>query len=256
MMRRVHVQDAMQGGASEELVHTLQSLEWVDQTTLGVLLVFFVLGLFKGLIWQVSRIGILVAAYVVSGRYGNALADWLARPGEAGAPVDPSATTIYLAYCLLFLAVLVVLSLLAIALQRLASKAGLGFFDRLGGGVLGLATGAGIVVFAVFVVNMFFRGSQLAYAAERSHTARLSRRLVEVLGPRVPLELRQVFALPPLPGREPATEDGTPDAPPDEHRGQEGGGELPLEPPAEAPMAPAARPGSGGGAGGSTPGGG
>ena len=75
MMRRVQVQDAMQGGASEELVHTLQSLEWVDQTTLGVLLVFFVLGLFKGLIWQVSRIGILVAAYVVSGRFGNALAD-------------------------------------------------------------------------------------------------------------------------------------------------------------------------------------
>jgi len=249
-MRRVHVQDAMQGGASEELVHTLQTLEWVDQTTLGVLLVFFVLGLFKGLIWQVSRISILVAAYVVSGRYGNALANWLARPGDAGAPVDPSATTIYLAYCLLFLAVLVVLSLLAIALQRLASKAGLGFFDRLGGGVLGLATGAGIVVFAVFVVNMFFRGSQLAYAAERSHTARLSRRLVEALGPRVPPELRQVFALPPLPGREPATEDGPLDAPSDEHRGHEVGGEVPLEPPAEAPVAPAAPPARGSAGGG------
>lgn len=199
----MHVQDATQGGASEELVHTLQTLEWVDQTTLGVLLVFFVLGLFKGLIWQVSRIGILVAAYVVSGRYGNTVADWLARPAEPGVAADPSATTIYLAYCLLFVAVLVTLSLLSIALQRLADKAGLGFFDRLGGGVLGLATGGGVVVFAVFVVNMFFRGTQLAHAAERSHTARLSRRLVEALGPRVPAELRQVFLLPPLPGAAP-----------------------------------------------------
>lgn len=207
----MHVQDATQGGASEELVHALQTLEWVDQTALGVLLVFFVLGLFKGLIWQVSRIGILVAAYVVSGRYGSQLADWLSRPAEPGGVDDPSTTTIYLAYCLLFLAVLVVLSLLAIALQRLATKAGLGFFDRLGGGVLGLATGAGVVVFAVFVVNMFFRGSQLAHAAERSHAARLSRRFVEALGPRVPAELRQVFALPPLPGAEsapPPTGDG------------------------------------------------
>ncbi|MFN9705221.1 MAG: CvpA family protein, partial [Planctomycetota bacterium] len=88
----VHVQQATQGGASEQLVHTLQTLDWVDHTTLGVLLVFFVLGLFKGLIWQVSRIGILVAAYVVSGRYGNALADWLARSNEADAPTDPSST--------------------------------------------------------------------------------------------------------------------------------------------------------------------
>jgi uncharacterized membrane protein required for colicin V production len=243
----VHVQDATQGGASEELVHTLQTLEWVDQTTLGVLLVFFVLGLFKGLIWQVSRIGILVAAYVVSGRYGNALADWLARSHQPGAPTDPSSTTIYLAYCLLFVAVLVVLSLLAIGLQRLATKAGLGFFDRLGGGVLGLATGAGVVVFAVFVVNMFFRGSQLAHAAERSHTARLSRRLVEALGPRVPPELRQVFALPPLPGSEPAPAGDAPDAPPDGQRGNAGGGESPTEPPAVAPDEPPTRRGSGGG---------
>jgi uncharacterized membrane protein required for colicin V production len=245
----VHVQQATQGGASEQLVHTLQTLEWVDQTTLGVLLVFFVLGLFKGLIWQVSRIGILVAAYVVSGRYGNALADWLARSNEADAPTDPSSTTIYLAYCLLFVAVLVVLSLLAIGLQRLATKAGLGFFDRLGGGVLGLATGAGVVVFAVFVVNMFFRGSQLAYAAERSHTARLSRRLVEALGPRVPPELRQVFALPPLPGNAPAAADDAPDAPPGDERRNAGGGEAPMEPPAVAPDEPPTRPGAGGGGG-------
>jgi uncharacterized membrane protein required for colicin V production len=200
----------MQGGAPGAVMDQLQSLGWVDTTALGVLLVFFVLGLFKGLIWQVSRIGILVAAYYVSGRHGSAVADWLARPGDAAAAIEPAApatTTIYLAYCLLFVAVLVVLSLLAILVQKLAVKAGLGFYDRLGGGLLGVATGGCVVLFVMFFVHMFFRGSQLAVATEASHAHRLSRLVVDGLGPRVPPELRQVFALAPLPdgSAQPAT---------------------------------------------------
>ncbi len=203
----------------------LQEIGWVDRTAMAVLLVFFVIGLFKGLIWQVSRVGILVAAYVVSGRYGHVLGDWLAQDpagslnGTGGAePVpathgvdgavqasdavlhspQPAETTLYLAYVLLFLAVLVVLSLLAILLQKLAKKAGLGFFDRVGGGVLGVATGACLVLFGLSVVHMFFRGSQLAMAAEHSHSLRLSQQAIAMLGESVPDELRKVFALQPL----------------------------------------------------------
>lgn len=202
-------QDATQGGGASVAMDALQTLGWVDTTALGVLLVFFVLGLFKGLIWQVSRIGILVAAYVVAGRHGGDVADWLARPADAeaatAAGMEPATTTIYLAYCLLFVAVLIVLSLLAIVVQKLAVKAGLGFYDRLGGGLLGVATGGCVVLFVVFFVHMFFRGSQLADAVESSHSSRMSRVAVDWLGPRVPPELRQVFALPPLPQAAPAT---------------------------------------------------
>ena len=221
-------------GASSELLQQLQTLTWVDHTALAVLLVFFVIGLFKGLIWQVSRVAILVTAYVVSGRFGAPLASMLAPVAAAapGAePHAPSETTIYLAYVLLFLAVLIVLSLLAILLQKLAAKAGLGFFDRLGGGVLGVATGACVVLFLVFVMNMFFRDSQLAQAAETSHSLRLSKRAIDWLGDRVPDELRGVFELAPLhppttgavlpgetgvaplPGVAPAPESGEPVAP-------------------------------------------
>lgn len=183
----------------DDFLHQLQSLSWVDHTALGVLLVFFVIGLFKGLIWQVSRIAILVVAYVVSGRYGNTVAEMLA--GQTAAPATPGGTTgagettIYLAYVLLFLAVLIVLSLLAMLVQKLAAKAGLSFFDRLGGGVLGVATGACVVLFGLFVVNMFFRGSQLALAAESSHSLRLGKRAIDWLGDKVPDDLRQVFQL-------------------------------------------------------------
>ncbi len=187
----------------QDLIAQLQALGWVDHTALAVLLVFFVLGLFKGLIWQVSRVGILVVAYFVSGRYGQDVAGWFGREAPAegaaeGAVADAAATgetTLYLAYVLLFLAVLVVLSLVAMLVKKLADKAGLGFFDRLGGGVLGIATGACVVLALVFVVNMFFPGTRLAQAAESSHSLRLSRQAIDWLGSAVDDDLRAVLAL-------------------------------------------------------------
>ncbi len=228
-------QDAIgQASTNTDVIQQLQSLGWVDHTALGVLLVFFVIGLFKGLIWQVSRIAILVVAYVVSGRYGNDVAGLLAGT-PAGGTTDGGATasetTIYLAYVLLFLAVLVVLSLLAILLQKLANKVGLGFFDRLGGGVVGVATGACVVLFGMFVVHMFFRGSQLANAAAASMSMRWSRRAIDALGDKVPDDLRVVFQLQPLqpttptsPGISPPNDPTAPSPRP----GENGGGIAPL----------------------------
>ncbi|MBX3464183.1 MAG: CvpA family protein [Planctomycetes bacterium] len=208
-----------------EWLLAVRSLGWVDHTALAVILVFFVIGLFKGLIWQVSRIAILVLAYVAAGRFGAPLGAWLARTpavgGTAPPPPDPAGlapaapatpeTTLYLAYVLIFLVVLVAASLVAILLQRLAQKAGLGFFDRLGGGLLGVATGACVVLFGLFVVNMFFGGSPLAQAAGSSHALRLSRRAIDLLGDEVPDELRTVIALAPLraPAQEPPEDGGT-----------------------------------------------
>jgi membrane protein required for colicin V production len=186
--------------ATQPVLEQLQALTWVDHTALAVLLVFFVLGLFKGLIWQVSRVGILAVAYVVAGKFGRQVAELLAPSGN---PAEPAAdgsveTTLYVAYVLLFLAVLIVLSLLAMLLQKLAAKAGLSFFDRLGGGVLGVVTGAAVVLFGLFVVHMFFGNSQVALAAEQSHSLRWSRQAIDWLGDKVPDELRSVFELPPL----------------------------------------------------------
>jgi membrane protein required for colicin V production len=252
-----------------EFLHQLELLGWVDRTALAVLAVFFVIGLFKGLIWQVSRIGILVAAYVLAGRYGAAVGAFLARTPAVGGqdgpdPVDTPGTTLYLAYVLVFLAVLVVLSLLAIVVQKLAVKAGLGFFDRLGGGLLGFATGACVVLFGLSIVNMFFRGSQFAVAAESSHSLRLTRQAIGLLGASVPDDLRLVFALAPL--QEPPRDDLAPgdapigEFPPGERVDDPGEGTMPpacerpestpasqpppwVSPPAPQPAPPAQRPG-------------
>ena len=192
----------------EGIAEQLQTLGWIDKTAIGVLVVFFVLGLFKGFIWQVSRVGILLVAYFVAGRFGHQVAVLLdgtsSEPptvGPDGLPVVPAApgeTTIYLAYCVLFVVVLIALSLLTLVIKKLADKAGLGFFDRLGGGVLGVATGSCVVLFGIFVVHMFFPQSELARAAQGSHAMRISRRAIELLGPAVNDELRMVLALAPL----------------------------------------------------------
>ena len=216
--------------AFEAITDALQSLGWIDQTALGVLVVFFALGIFKGFIWQVSRVGILVAAYVVAGRYGQDVASLLGSAPEAGVvpagTLQPSAagpaveaaaqlrspatgeTTIYLAYCLLFVVVLVALSLVTMLVKRLADKAGLSFFDRLGGGVLGVATGGCVVLFFVFVVQMFFPRGELAVAARSSHAMRLSQRMVSLLGGVVHDDLRSVLALEPLDPPQPGTSAG------------------------------------------------
>ena len=199
-------QDPIPAETGGDIVSQLQALGWVDHTAIAVLLVFFVLGLFKGLIWQVSRIGILVVAYFVAGRFGHDVAGMFSSKPPAQMAAEAMAergladgeATLYLAYVLLFLAVVIVLSLVAMLIKKLADKAGLSFFDRLGGGVLGVATGACVVLALVFVVEMFFPESKLAQAAESSHSMRFSQQAIDWLDSMVNDDLRTVLSLPPL----------------------------------------------------------
>ena len=195
----------------ESLTEGLLTLGWIDKAALGVLLAFFVLGLFKGLVWQVSRIGILVFSYMVAGRFGHEIAGFL-DDGESLPPAGdgadaaaiaatngPVESSVYLAYCLIFITMLVILSLLSILLKQFIVKAGLGFFDRLGGGVFGVATGAVVVLFGVLVLHMFSApNGDLVRAAQKSHAMDFSRRAIAVLGGAVDDNLRRKLSLAPL----------------------------------------------------------
>ncbi|GAB4164580.1 MAG: hypothetical protein Fur0037_29510 [Planctomycetota bacterium] len=193
------LQDPGTAPASSPWIIAVQDLGWFDTTMLAVILVFFVLGLFKGLIWQVSRVAILVAAYLLAGSFGSDVAQMLSSwMGPANASEGQQETTLYLAYVLIFLVVLVVLSLLALLLQKLVKKAGMTFFDRLGGGVVGIATGAAVVLFLLGFVGMFFGNSALAMEAAKSRSYSISSKAVDMLGGLVPDEMRKLFDLPPL----------------------------------------------------------
>ena len=206
----------------------LLELGWIDKTALCVLLVFFLLGLFKGLLWQVSRIVILLFSYYVAGRWGQDVAGILADSeaavaagpdaGAVGADVvapaaAPPDTTVYLSYCLLFVSMVVVLSLLSMLLKQFVVKAGLGFFDRIGGGIFGVATGALVVLFMVLVMHMCSEpDSQFVRAARSSHAVKYSRQAIQLLNRAVDNQLREQLGLAPL-DDEPLADAQAPDAP-------------------------------------------
>lgn len=199
-------------GATQPVGFDLQSLGWVDLTALGILGLFFLIGLWKGLVWQVSRVVILGASVWMASRWGRGLGS-LYSSWCAGEPTPQQLQTAnYLAYATVFLVVLVVLSLLALAVQNFVKKAGMTFFDRLGGGVFGVVTGAVGFVCLLTAAKMFLPGSSVVMAAEDSHSLRYARQGVERLGPVVPDDLRVLYELPRL--RQAQPEDGT--APPPE----------------------------------------
>lgn len=185
-------QDAAQTlQASTDLAHDLQNLGWIDISAISVLAVFFVLGLFKGIVWQVSRVAILVAAYFGSIKLGHGLGELLlgwTHTGQEPPTEDQQATALYIACVLIFLGVLVGLSLLAIVLQNVIKRVGLGFYDRLFGGLLGVATGALVVLSMHIALRMFFPPeSRVAASAKDSHSLRLAKDAVALLGDRLPL---------------------------------------------------------------------
>lgn len=189
------LQEQAAGGL--DLRAIFQDLGWVDASALGVCAVFCVIGIFKGMIWQVSRVAILVAAYYGAMEFGEPLSDIMLAWTHTGpdAPTGDQVTTAQcIAYVLLFLFVLVGLSLLALLLQSLARKAGLGFYDRLFGGALGAATGALVVLVLMTGVLLFLPPqSRVAMAAHDSHSLRLLQDGISELGGVAPPALRRVF---------------------------------------------------------------
>ena len=173
----------------------LKSIEWIDWTGIVILTVFFVMGLFKGFVWQASRMLSLIAGFVIASIYGEAGAALIHRWFGAGAPVEGA--TIYLAYVVIFLLVVVVLSLVAYFIQKLVKKSGLGFYDRVGGGFLGVATGACVMIFILSIIYMFLDNFAIAEAARRSKSMVISQKTLEVLGDVVPRPMQQVFEVEP-----------------------------------------------------------
>ena len=168
------------------------SLGWFDITALAILLLFFVLGLFRGFIWQLSRIVTLVLAYVAAGAWGPRLRD--ATLNWYSVNTQETELPLYVAYFGIFLGVLIAISVIAHFLEKLITKSGLSFYNRLGGGVLGVATGAAVVLALLSGVFMFF-GSEgnVAQAARSSKSLEYGRHVIDFLGDLVPQKVRQVF---------------------------------------------------------------
>ena len=176
---------------------------WIDWTAVVLLAVFFILGLFKGFVWQSSRILTLIAAWVLAGYYGESgstLIDGFFSP-ESTPPELP----LFLSYVIIFVLAIVIFSLIAWMVQKVVQKSGLSAYDRIAGAVLGLGTGSLAVVAILAGVYMFVPDDMsIVDAAQRSRSMQFSQRALRLMGDTVPEPMQRVFSVDtPEPGKEP-----------------------------------------------------
>jgi len=117
----------------------------------GVLLILgasVVIGLFRGLVEEVLSLIAYVAAFVVAVRYGPLAYEWLAGF------IENSGLRAIVAYAGVFIAVLLAVGLVNVALGLLLKATGLSLADRGLGAVFGLVRG--VVIVMVLVVAAGF----------------------------------------------------------------------------------------------------
>ncbi|MCI0589153.1 MAG: CvpA family protein, partial [Planctomycetes bacterium] len=95
-----------------------------------------------------------------------------------------------ISYGSLFLLVLLATALVGLAVRKAVDTLHLGFFDRLGGAALGLATGA-VLHFALLVcVILFAKADRLALLEKDSRSLRAAVRVAQLVSPALPPEAR------------------------------------------------------------------
>lgn len=123
------------------------SLAALDYVGLGIVGVLIVLGIVRGMWWQVIRLLGVLAAVLVAGRTSPIVAEWVRGTWTELDPRIASGAS----WLAVFLLALGAASLLGHLGQRLIEAMQLGLLNRLGGGAVGALTGV-LVHLALLVV--------------------------------------------------------------------------------------------------------
>jgi membrane protein required for colicin V production len=126
---------------------TLASLDWV---ILAVLAVSTVVAFMHGLLVEVCALAGLVAGVILAGQYYPRLAPWM------GQFIHDRAVARAAAFLLLALVVMLAAGIVGRMLRWMLRRVGLGWADRLAGGVFGLVKGYVLVALAVAALVAFF----------------------------------------------------------------------------------------------------
>jgi membrane protein required for colicin V production len=163
------------------LPHFDITLGWVDLALLSVLGLSVLIGLWRGLVFEVvSLLGWLVA-FVIANSVGPLLAQIL----PIGDPSSP--LRLWAGYAIVFVLVLIACTLLARMLRALISATPLSVVDRLLGGAFGVARGALVLVIVATLVTL----SPFAQSSswQNSHGALWLGQALEGLKPVLPQSL-------------------------------------------------------------------
>ncbi len=122
-------------------------MNWADYAIIGVLLLSVLVGLWRGLISEVTALATWVAAVWLAWLYGPFVAAWFRGT------IDVPSLRIIVGYGLCFIVVLVLGALFKFIIDRLVEGTGLSGSDRMLGMVFGLARGLLLVTVLVFVLG-------------------------------------------------------------------------------------------------------
>src|SRR3990167_7802053 len=137
-----------------------------DFAVLAILLVSLLFGLWRGLIYEVLSLIGWPVAFVLSKLFAGNVAPMM--------PGTQETIRITLAYAVVFVAALIVWGALAWVLSRLVKAVGLGWLDRVLGGLFGVLRGGLVILVLVWLAGMtsvpeqtFWRNAQTSRSEER-----------------------------------------------------------------------------------------
>jgi membrane protein required for colicin V production len=119
-----------------------------DYAVLAIVGFSVLLSVIRGLVREVLALLAWVCAFVTASLFASHTAALL--PAE----LESAALRLLAGFAAVFFAVLLVMSLLALALSRLVKNAGLGVEDRVLGGLFGLARGLAVVLVLVLAAGL------------------------------------------------------------------------------------------------------
>jgi membrane protein required for colicin V production len=159
----------------------MDSIGWIDWALLAVTLASVIVGLVRGLVFEVLSLLGWVAAYIAA----QVASPWLAPHLPIGAPA--SALNQGASFAMTFVLALIVWMLLARLIRLLIHATPLTLIDRVLGAVFGLARGV-ILLLAVATVVSFTPAAR-ANAWQTSHGAAWLGTLLSALKPILPADI-------------------------------------------------------------------
>lgn len=161
----------------------VSAIGWVDAALLVVLLVSALVGLWRGLVFEVLSLVGWVAAYIAAQAFGPAAAVFLPI-GTPGGPLNLGA-----AFVLVFLAALIVWGLASRLLRRVIHATPLQVVDRVLGGGFGLLRGLVLLLAVATAVTLTPAARSSAW--QQSHGAEALTTVLQGLKPVLPEALAQ-----------------------------------------------------------------
>ncbi len=123
-------------------------MSWVDWALLAVLLLSVLLGMWRGLVYEVLSVAGWVVAFFAAQAYAGTVAEWL--PMSQFAPALRSAA----GFALVFIATAFACGIASWLVKKMVASVGLRPVDRVLGSVFGIARGLLILLGLTVVVSM------------------------------------------------------------------------------------------------------